>query len=349
MIGGWPLFTQTLLTDLDPKKVKIVVGRRAAAGARRTSRRGSRRCCSRSPSYLWGYVGVQHDRRQGASTRRTCPQIIPMELVRVTKDNLGDVGAPAQGVGLHRRARRVPEAASRRDASHDASRRVRFEHITKRFPGVQALDDVSASRSPRVVPRALRRERRGKEHAREDPRRHPRARRGRDRSSTGSAVQLREPARRAGRRRRHGAPGARVLREPVGRREPLPRRAAVARGLFVDRAARCAARATRCSPRSTRRLDVRRPVGELTIGAAADGADRAAVGSGARVIVFDEPTSSLSQHEAERLYELIDRLRAARRDLHLRLHRMQEIFRLCDTVTVLRDGRHVAHAADRAS
>ena len=67
-----------------------------------------------------------------------------------------------------------------------------------------------------------------------------------------------------------------------------------------------------------------------------------AVGTGARVIVFDEPTSSLSQHEAEKLYELIGQLRAGGVTSIYVSHRMEEIFRLCDTVTVLRDGTHVA-------
>jgi ABC-type sugar transport system ATPase subunit len=65
-------------------------------------------------------------------------------------------------------------------------------------------------------------------------------------------------------------------------------------------------------------------------------------GHGARVIVFDEPTSSLSQHEALRLYALIDRLKARGVTGIYVTHRMEEIFRLCDTVSVLRDGRHVA-------
>ena len=68
----------------------------------------------------------------------------------------------------------------------------------------------------------------------------------------------------------------------------------------------------------------------------------AAVGGGARIIVFDEPTSSLSQAEAERLFELIERLKARGVTCIYVSHRMPEIFRLCDAVTVLRDGRHVA-------
>ncbi|HEY4320351.1 MAG TPA: sugar ABC transporter ATP-binding protein [Gemmatimonadales bacterium] len=68
----------------------------------------------------------------------------------------------------------------------------------------------------------------------------------------------------------------------------------------------------------------------------------AAVGSGARIIIFDEPTSSLGEREVEQLYTLIDALRARGVTLIYISHRMPEIFRLCDTITVLRDGRHVS-------
>ncbi|HXW07606.1 MAG TPA: sugar ABC transporter ATP-binding protein [Vicinamibacterales bacterium] len=89
-------------------------------------------------------------------------------------------------------------------------------------------------------------------------------------------------------------------------------------------------------------IDVRRPVGELTVGQQQLLQIAGAVGRGARIIVFDEPTSSLSQHEAERLEALIGRLRTQGVTSIYVSHRMEEIFRLCDTVTVLRDGRHVA-------
>ena len=89
-------------------------------------------------------------------------------------------------------------------------------------------------------------------------------------------------------------------------------------------------------------VDVRRTVGELTIAQQQMVQIAAAVGSGARILVFDEPTSSLSQHEAERLYDIIGRLRREGVTAIYVSHRMDEIFRLCDAVTVLRDGRHVA-------
>jgi ABC-type sugar transport system ATPase subunit len=89
-------------------------------------------------------------------------------------------------------------------------------------------------------------------------------------------------------------------------------------------------------------IDVRRLVGELTVAEQQMVQIAAAVGSGARVIIFDEPTSSLSQHETEHFYELLGRLKARDVTCVFVSHRMPEIFRLCDTITVLRDGRHVA-------
>ena len=89
-------------------------------------------------------------------------------------------------------------------------------------------------------------------------------------------------------------------------------------------------------------IDVRHTVGELTAGQQQMLQIASAVGRGARIIVFDEPTSSLSQHEALKLYELVGRLREQGVTSIYVSHRMEEIFRLCDTVTILRDGTHVA-------
>ncbi len=62
----------------------------------------------------------------------------------------------------------------------------------------------------------------------------------------------------------------------------------------------------------------------------------------ARVIVLDEPTSSLSIAEVDRLLEIVRRLAAQGLTLIYVSHRMGEIFAVCDRVTVLRDGRFVA-------
>ena len=89
-------------------------------------------------------------------------------------------------------------------------------------------------------------------------------------------------------------------------------------------------------------IDVRRPLHELSIAQQQMVQIAAAVSGGARIIVFDEPSSSLSQGEADRLYALIDRLKQRGVTCIYVSHRMSEIFRLCDSVSVLRDGRHVA-------
>jgi ABC-type sugar transport system ATPase subunit len=66
-----------------------------------------------------------------------------------------------------------------------------------------------------------------------------------------------------------------------------------------------------------------------------------AVGTGANILVFDEPTSSLSAIEAERLFTLIEQLGQRGVTIIYVSHRMPEVFRLCDRVTVLRDGKYV--------
>jgi L-arabinose transport system ATP-binding protein len=62
---------------------------------------------------------------------------------------------------------------------------------------------------------------------------------------------------------------------------------------------------------------------------------------GARVIAFDEPTSSLSDREVRRLFTIIRELKARGCAILYVSHRMEEIFELCDAITILRDGRHV--------
>jgi L-arabinose transport system ATP-binding protein len=65
---------------------------------------------------------------------------------------------------------------------------------------------------------------------------------------------------------------------------------------------------------------------------------------GARIIAFDEPTSSLSDREVRRLFTIIRDLKSRGCAILYVSHRMEEIFELCDRVTVLRDGNHVETA-----
>ncbi|ATY75972.1 MULTISPECIES: L-arabinose ABC transporter ATP-binding protein AraG [Aeromonas] len=61
----------------------------------------------------------------------------------------------------------------------------------------------------------------------------------------------------------------------------------------------------------------------------------------ARVIAFDEPTSSLSAREIEQLFRVIRQLRDEGKVILYVSHRMDEIFELCDAITVFKDGRFV--------
>jgi ribose transport system substrate-binding protein len=87
MVGGWPLFTQTLLTDLDPKKVKIVAVDALPAELAYVDK-GLAPVLLAQPTYKWGYVGVETIVKK-LHTKENVPEIIPMELVRVSKENLG--------------------------------------------------------------------------------------------------------------------------------------------------------------------------------------------------------------------------------------------------------------------
>ncbi len=163
----------------------------------------------------------------------------------------------------------------------------------------------------------MRRERRGQEHAGEDSRRHPHARL-RPPVHSGPRGSLREPARRAGRRRRAWC----TRSSRSARTCPSPRTSASGR---CRRAAGCST-ATRWRQRAGAMLaeigttlDVWRPVGSLTIAQQQMVQIAMAVSGGAKIIIFDEPTSSLSQVEADRLYELIGRLKRTRRGVHLRV------------------------------
>jgi ribose transport system ATP-binding protein len=64
--------------------------------------------------------------------------------------------------------------------------------------------------------------------------------------------------------------------------------------------------------------------------------------SNAQVIVFDEPTSSLAERDALRLFEIVDRLRQRRLAIIYISHFLEEVRRIAHSYTVLRDGRAVA-------
>lgn len=61
----------------------------------------------------------------------------------------------------------------------------------------------------------------------------------------------------------------------------------------------------------------------------------------AKFIILDEPTAPLSQEETERLFVIMERLKQSGVGMIFITHRLPEVFRMCDRVTVMRDGQHV--------
>jgi ABC-type sugar transport system ATPase subunit len=216
---------------------------------------------------------------------------------------------------------------------------VRFDRITRRFPGVVALEDVSFEIAAGTCHALCGENGAGKSTL-------GKVLAGLYPPDAGQVVIFGKPARFAGPEDALGAGIGMVHQELVfcenlSVAENLLLGALPSRASFLSRAAMWR-RAEEMLASIGAALDVRRPVGELTVGQQQLLQIASAVGSGARIIVFDEPTSSLSQHEAERLYALIGRLKTQGVTSIYVSHRMEEIFRLCDAITVLRDGRHVA-------
>ncbi len=89
-------------------------------------------------------------------------------------------------------------------------------------------------------------------------------------------------------------------------------------------------------------LDVTRPVGQLGLAQQQMVEVARALADDARVLVMDEPTSALSGSEVEQLFATTERLIARGVAVVYISHRMDEVFRIGHRVTVLRDGRHVA-------
>jgi ABC-type sugar transport system ATPase subunit len=67
-----------------------------------------------------------------------------------------------------------------------------------------------------------------------------------------------------------------------------------------------------------------------------------ALARNASVILMDEPTTALSDREVAALFEVIEGLKREGKAVIYISHKMDEIFRIADTITVMRDGRHVA-------
>ncbi|WP_375569699.1 sugar ABC transporter ATP-binding protein [Ahrensia marina] len=111
-------------------------------------------------------------------------------------------------------------------------------------------------------------------------------------------------------------------------------------GIWLDRGA-LYSKAQAILDRLDIKLDARTPIGSLSAGQRQMVEIARACGETPKVLVLDEPTSSLGRQEEELLFALVDRLRADGVGIVYITHRMSEVFRLADRITVLRDGKHV--------
>lgn len=89
-------------------------------------------------------------------------------------------------------------------------------------------------------------------------------------------------------------------------------------------------------------IDPRATLGDLNIALRQMIAIARGVSLGAKVLVLDEPTSSLTEKEVAILYDVIRRLKAEGVGIVYISHRFDELYAVCDRVTVLRDGKYIA-------
>jgi ribose transport system ATP-binding protein len=123
--------------------------------------------------------------------------------------------------------------------------------------------------------------------------------------------------------------------------DALPSRFGFVRRAALEKAARAAMAAVGLTD-----IDPRTPVGSLGVGEQQMVEIARGLAGQCRVLILDEPTASLTDREAELLFENIARLRGEGIAVVYISHRMEEILRLADRVTILRDGQVVStHAA----
>ena len=91
-------------------------------------------------------------------------------------------------------------------------------------------------------------------------------------------------------------------------------------------------------------LDVEQPARGLTVAEQQTVEIAKALSLNARVLIMDEPTSSLSANETRRLFRIVESLRQSGVAVLFISHRMDEVFEIADRITILRDGRWIRTA-----
>lgn len=216
---------------------------------------------------------------------------------------------------------------------------LQFEHVTKRFGGVTALDDVSFSVQQGSFHAIVGENGAGKStlmkilsgvHTEYD----------------GRFLLSGQPVDFAGTRDAETA-GVAIIHQELNLVEELSTAANIflgrelrnSWGLLNDRAMEAAARDLFTQLECT--IDARQPVGMLRVGDQQLVEIAKALSLNAEVLIMDEPTSALTETEVERLFRVIAKLRSAGVTILYISHKMDEVFSMSDTITILRDGQVV--------
>ncbi|MCL1950664.1 MAG: sugar ABC transporter ATP-binding protein [Turicibacter sp.] len=88
-------------------------------------------------------------------------------------------------------------------------------------------------------------------------------------------------------------------------------------------------------------IPLEKPAGKCSVGEQQMIEIAKALMTDCKILIMDEPTAALTERETEKLFSVIDSLQASGVAIVYISHRMEEIFRICDRITVMRDGKSV--------
>jgi inositol transport system ATP-binding protein len=226
---------------------------------------------------------------------------------------------------------------------------LQAERIRKEFPGVLALDDVSLDVRPGSVHAVMGENGAGKSTLMKII--------AGDYQPDGGSIRVRGRACTLDSPREALNQGIAMIHQELNLMPPMTvaeniwiRREPLTKFGFVDHGA--LARRTRDLLERLRiSVDAEDEVRRLTIAERQMVEIARAVSYESDVLIMDEPTSTLTEREVEHLFTIIGELQAQGKAIIYITHKLQEVFRIADTVTVLRDGRLVgtaaAHTLDR--
>jgi len=92
-------------------------------------------------------------------------------------------------------------------------------------------------------------------------------------------------------------------------------------------------------------IDVSRPLGQFSTAVQQMTAIARAIGFSSKLVIMDEPTSSLNNEEVERLFTVVRQLKADGVSVIFVSHKLDEVYAISDRITIMRDG-HWVHSAD---